>query len=175
MITHTHTHTHTLHTCCSWVLDACIFLSAVFRWRKPVTAEGSPPLWDRWLRGKLPLGKEKSKSGVVHFSFGQAKYNVGICIYAEDAKQLIICTKRWQVLMVVHCEAHPCKGGWGYAPLPPRGIVLEFRIWECIYTQWKGARVTGSSTVVPIHFHVSAFCTIAHCICAFEHGKFFLW
>jgi len=68
----------------------CAFSSAAFCWRKTVAAEGSR---DRWLRGKLLLEKEKNESGVMHFSFGQAKYSVGICIYAEDAKQLIICTQ----------------------------------------------------------------------------------
>ena len=109
---------HTLHTCysCKWYFLSslmCAFSAAVFcwPWRRPIAAEGFPPLWDRELWGKLLLGKDKSGSGGVEGLLALVKKNIvqASHIYAEA---IYASTKNF--LMVVHCvQSTPLKWGLG--------------------------------------------------------------
>ena len=103
MHSHAHTYTHTLHTCCSckWYflssLMRAFFSSAVFCWKRSVAAEGSLPLWDSGLWGKLLLEKEKSESGMAEvLSIGQARYSVGDMHLCKVVQQLIFLFFLWK-------------------------------------------------------------------------------
>jgi len=92
----------------SWA-SWCVHFSPLLSGRERlVAAEGSQPLWDRGLGGKLLLGRRRVSQGwQKHFCFGQAKYSAGImhlCRYCEaadfpykalnnfDGIMLLICT-----------------------------------------------------------------------------------
>ena len=63
----------------SWCVDFPLLSS----WEKPITAESSPPFWNRRISGKLLLGRRRvSQRGAEALCFGQAKYYaVVMCLF----------------------------------------------------------------------------------------------
>jgi len=72
------------------------FSPLCFAEERPVAAEGSLPLWNRELGGKLLLGKDKSESGRNTLALSQTKYRAGvthICKAQKNFDGSMLCVK----------------------------------------------------------------------------------
>jgi len=106
MLTHTQSHyilaVPLSGTSWSWCVH---FPSLLSGGERLVAVEGSQPLWDRGLGGKLLLGRRRVSQGwQKHFSLVRQNIVQALCTYVEAVKQQIIHTKRWIILMVLCCS-----------------------------------------------------------------------
>ena len=123
---------YTIHTCytpalavsgtswASWCVHfpplsvCCWRFSASLSYGQTSVGEG-----EEWVRGG------RSILALVRQNIVQT-----LCTYAEAAKQQIICTKHWKILILMAVQYAACKAyALGYAPWENIGILV---LWECI-------------------------------------------